>query len=272
MVRSELQRYGGRCKIIAKIERAEALENIDAIAKAADGLMVARGDLGVQLPPEEVPLAQKRIIQVAHRRGRPVITATQMLESMIHQPIPTRAETSDVANAVLDGTDAVMLSAETATGDYPLEAVAMMDRIIGTIERGSPPYRDEESEAPVTVASTIARAAYDLARRSSLVNLIGVFTRSGFSAREVARERPEVPIVALTNDEFVARQLALIWGVESIVAPFVTGTEELMEQMTRELSNADYVRPGDHVLFVGSLVYYHEPGHTDALHLRRVPD
>jgi pyruvate kinase len=270
LVRGELQRYGGRSKIIAKIERAEALENIDAIAKVADGLMVARGDLGVQLPPEEVPLAQKKIIQVGHRRGRPVITATQMLESMIHQPIPTRAETSDVANAVLDGTDAVMLSAETATGDYPLEAVAMMDRIVSTIEQSQPPFREPETEVPMSIASTIARAAFDITRRSPLVNMIGVFTRSGFSAREVARERPEVPIVALTNEEFIARQLALIWGVQSIVAPFASGTEELMEQMASELRRAGYATPGDHVLFVGSLVFYNEPGHTDALHLRRV--
>lgn len=270
LVRSELQRYGGRCKIVAKIERAEALENIDAIAQSADALMVARGDLGVQLPPEDVPLAQKRIIQIGHRRGRPVITATQMLESMIHQPIPTRAETSDVANAVLDGTDAVMLSAETATGDYPLEAVAMMDRIVTAIERSMPPHREPDTEEATTIASTIARAAFDITQRSSLVNVIGVLTRSGFSAREVARERPEVPIIALTNDEFIANQLALVWGVKSIVSPFASGTEELMAQMSENLLKAGEVRPGDHILIVGSLVYHNEPGHTDALHLRRV--
>jgi pyruvate kinase len=270
MVRSELQRYGGRCKIIAKIERAEALENIDAIAQAADALMVARGDLGVQLPPEDVPLAQKRIIQIGHRRGRPVITATQMLESMIYQPIPTRAETSDVANAVLDGTDAVMLSAETATGEYPLEAVAMMDRIVAAIERSMPPHREPETEEPTTIASTIARAAFDITQRSSLVNVIGVVTRSGFSAREVARERPDVQIVAMTNDEFIANQLALVWGVKSIVAQFSSGTEELMAQISDELVQVGEARPGDHVLIVGSLVYHNEPGHTDALHLRRI--
>jgi pyruvate kinase len=272
LVREELRRHGGRSKIIAKIERAEALENIDAIAQTSDALMVARGDLGVQLPPEEVPLAQKRIIQIGHRRGRPVITATQMLESMIHQPVPTRAETSDVANAVLDGTDAVMLSAETATGEYPLEAVAMMDRIVTTIERSFPPFREPETEVPSTIASTIARAAFDITRRSPLVNVIGVVTRSGFSAREVARERPEVPIIALTNDQYVANQLALIWGVQSIVAQFASGSEALMEQMVRELVNAGKASAGDHVLFVGSLVYHHEPGHTDALHLRRIGD
>ena len=270
LVRSELLKYGGRSKIIAKIERAEALQNIDAIAQASDVLMVARGDLGVQLPPEDVPLAQKRIIQVGHRRGRPVITATQMLESMIYQPIPTRAETSDVANAVLDGTDAVMLSAETATGDYPLEAVAMMDRIVAAIERSQPPHREPETEEPTTIASTIARAAFDITQRSSLVNVIGVLTRSGFSAREVARERPEVPIIAMTNDRFIANQLALVWGVSSIVAEYASGSEKLMAQMSDELLKAGEARIGDHVLIVGSLVYHNEPGHTDALHLRRI--
>lgn len=270
LVRSELLKHGGRSKIIAKIERAEALENIDAIAQAADALMVARGDLGVQLPPEDVPLAQKRIIQIGHRRGRPVITATQMLESMIYQPMPTRAETSDVANAVLDGTDAVMLSAETATGDYPLEAVAMMDRIVAAIERSIPPYREPETEEPTTIASTIARAAFDITQRSSLVNVIGVLTRSGFSAREVARERPEVPIVAMTNDAFIANQLALVWGVKSIVTEYASGTEALMQQFSDKLTRADQAKPGDHALIVGSLVYHNEPGHTDALHLRRI--
>jgi pyruvate kinase len=270
LVRTRLREAGGRGGIVAKIERADALQNIDEIARSSDALMVARGDLGVQLLPEEVPIVQKQVIRVAHRHGCPVITATQMLESMIHQPIPTRAETSDVANAVLDGTDAVMLSGETATGSFPLEAVAMMDRIVSTIERRLPAYRDPESSPPATVASTIARAAYDIQRRSPLVNLIGVFTRSGFSAREVARERPGVPVVALTNDGFVARQLALVWGVTSIVAPFSDGTELLIDQMTRELIESGYARSGDHILFVGSLVFHHEAGHTDALHLRRV--
>lgn len=270
MVRSELQKYGGRCKIIAKIERAEALAAIDAIAQSADALMVARGDLGVQLPPEEVPMAQKQIIQVGHRHGRPVITATQMLESMIYQPIPTRAETSDVANAVLDGTDAVMLSAETATGEFPLEAVAMMDRIVAAIERHQPPHREPDTEAPTTIASTIARAAFDITQRSSVVNVIGVLTRSGFSAREVARERPEVPLVAMTNDTFIANQLALVWGVKSIVTEYSSGTEQLMLQISDELVKSGDARVGDHVLIVGSLVYHNEPGHTDALHLRRI--
>ncbi|HUZ02974.1 MAG TPA: pyruvate kinase [Thermomicrobiaceae bacterium] len=270
MVREELERHGGRAGIVAKIERPEALDAIEEIARCSDGLMVARGDLGVQLPPEEVPIAQKRIIQVARERGTPVITATQMLESMIYQPLPTRAEASDVANAVLDGSDAVMLSAETATGDYPVEAVEMMVRIICAVERNFLPAPLRETERPHTVASTIARAASEIARRSPVVNLIAVFTRSGFSAREVARERSSVPVVALTNSQFVANQLALVWGVEALVAEFVDDTEELIGKMAQRLIESGCAKPGDHVLFVGSLTVFNEPGHTDVLHLRRL--
>jgi pyruvate kinase len=270
MVRTEVRRHGGRAGIIAKIERPEALAVINEITRTADALMVARGDLGVQLPPEEVPIAQKRIIEVARIHGRPVITATQMLESMITQPIPTRAETSDVANAVLDGTDAVMLSAETATGAYPLEAVAMMGRIITVMERHFSPVERPDADKPATVASTIARAATDLARRGSLVNLIAVFTQSGYSAREVARERPGVPIMAVTTDEFVANQLALVWGVTALVAPLADDTEAAIAGMAARLMSTGHAVPGDHVLFVGSLPIFHESGWTNLLHLRQV--
>lgn len=270
MVRDELHRFGGRSAIIAKIERPEALGCLGEVARISDAIMVARGDLGVQLAPEDVPIAQKRIIEIARHCGTPVITATQMLESMITQPIPTRAETSDVANAVLDSTDAVMLSAETATGDYPLEAVEIMDRVIVAVERAFPPVSPVNSDQPKSIASTIARAATDIARRSPLVDLIAVFTRSGFSAREVARERPAIPIVALTNNEFVANQLALLWGTTALVAPFASDTESLIADMTKRLLEAGYARPGNHVLFVGSLTVHDESGHTNLLHLRKV--
>lgn len=270
MVRAELHRSGGRCGIIAKIERPEALNSLHEIAHISDAIMVARGDLGVQLPPEEVPIAQKHIIAIARRHGTPVITATQMLESMINQPIPTRAETSDVANAILDGTDAVMLSAETATGEFPLEAVQMMNRIVMAVEHEFSPTRTADADGPITIASLIARAANDIARRGPLINQIAVFTRSGFSAREVARERPNVPIVALTNNDFVARQLSLVWGVTSLVAPFADSTEAMINDMTERLVKSDYVEPGHNVLFVGSLTVYNEPGHTNLLHVRAV--
>jgi pyruvate kinase len=269
-VRSELRRHGGRAHLVAKIERPEALERIDEIVRVAEAIMVARGDLGVQLQPEEVPVAQKRIIAAARACGRPVIIATQMLESMVNQPIPTRAEVTDVANAVLEGTDALMLSAETATGQYPVEAVAMMDRIITTTERSFPPAPPLESEAPTTIASTIARAATDIARRWEAVQLIGAVTRTGFTAREVARERPETPVIALTVDAYVARQLALVWGVYPLVAPFAESTEELIDGLARTILDSGYAEPGDHVVFTGSLHYFPEPGHTDTLHLRRL--
>ncbi len=269
-VRGELRRYGGRAHLVAKIERPEALERIDEIVRVADAIMVARGDLGVQLQPEEVPIAQKRIIAAARACGRPVIIATQMLESMVNQPIPTRAEVTDVANAVIEGADALMLSAETATGQYPVEAVAMMDRIIGTTERHFPPTPALASEAPTTIASTIARAATDIARRWEAVQLIGAITRTGFTAREVARERPQTPIIALTVDPYVARQLALVWGVYPVVAPFAETTEELIDGMARTIVEAGYAQPGDHVVFTGSLRYFPEPGHTDTLHLRQL--
>ncbi len=270
MVRNEMKRHGGKCGIVAKIERPEALATLHEIAHISDAIMVARGDLGVQLPPEEVPIAQKRIIEVARRHGAPVITATQMLESMINQPIPTRAETSDVANAILDGTDAVMLSAETATGEFPLEAVQMMDRIVAAVERDFSPKRTENADGPITTASLIARAADDIARRGPLINLIAVFTRSGFSAREVARERPGVPVVALTNNDFVARQLSLVWGITSLVAPFADSTEVMIEEMTQRLVKSHYASPGHNILFVGSLTAFNEPGHTNLLHVRAV--
>lgn len=270
MVRDELQRYGGRAQLVAKIERPEALERIQEIVRVADAIMVARGDLGVQLQPEQVPIAQKRIIEAARACGRPVIIATHMLESMVSQPIPTRAEVTDVANAVIEGTDALMLSAETATGQYPVEAVAMMDRIISATERYFPPARPLAGEAPTTIASTIARAATDIARRWEKVQLIAAITRTGFTAREVARERPETPIVALTVDPYVARQLALVWGVYALVAPFAESTEELIDEMARKILEAGYAQRGDHVVFTGSLHYYPEPGHTDTLHLRQL--
>ena len=272
LVREALHSHGGRAGIVAKIERPEALHVLHDITHVSDAIMVARGDLGVQLPLEEVPIVQKQIIALARRHGTPVITATQMLESMTTQPLPTRAEASDVANAVLDGSDAVMLSAETATGLYPLEAVQVMDRIALAAERGPSSQRPEpeEGKRPATVASTIARAASDIVRRSALVDVIAVFTRSGFSAREVARERPPVPFVALTNSAFVARQLSLIWGAQVLVAPFADETERLIATMTDQLRAAGYVHPADHVLFVGSLTVHQEPGHTDVLHLRQI--
>src|SRR5262249_55177944 len=200
--------------VIAKLEKPEAIENLDAILQTADGVMVARGDLGVEMNPEKVPVVQKHIIKRAREFRRPVITATQMLESMTENPRPTRAEASDVANAIFDGSDAVMLSAETATGRYPVEAVSMMARIIEQAEESiheyPPPATPQRLKVPETVAELVCHASRELHMK-----LIAVFTHSGFTARLVSRYRPLVPIVAFSPEAHTRRRMALLWGVTS---------------------------------------------------------
>ena len=216
-LKEAIRRLGGRARVIAKLERREAIDHLDGILTAADGLMVARGDLGLQLPLEEVPIIQKRIIRAANRRGIPVITATQMLESMIRSPRPTRAEASDVANAVLDGTDAVMLSAETAVGEHPVQAVRVMNRIVVEAEREPPARHQEEAARRLAPPHSMARAAAQLAEDVQ-ADAIVVFTRSGNSARLMSAERPRVPVLALAANAEVACQLALLWGITPVVA------------------------------------------------------
>ncbi|MDQ3549890.1 MAG: pyruvate kinase, partial [Chloroflexota bacterium] len=235
--------------IVAKIERPAALAQIESIAAAADVVMVARGDLGVQLPPEQVPRAQKEIVAVCNRLGTPVITATQMLESMIMQPVPTRAETSDVANAVLDGTDAVMLSAETATGHHATAAVEMMDRIIREVERFGPVRPpDQRDVAPVTdpdrmIVDALGRAARALSDVAP-INYIIVFTLSGSSARLVAKGRPRVPVIAITTDPFVARQLSVVWGVRALVSPLIDSVDDLFREASTLVIDAGLAHEG----------------------------
>ena len=238
--------------IIAKIEKDAALANIDSIIRASDGVMVARGDLGVELPFEEVPVAQKKIIALANQIGRPVITATQMLESMVSNPRPTRAEASDVANAILDGTDAVMLSAETAAGTYPRLAVEAMSRIIAEVEQ-HPPSRQfyDPHEAPIGIVTTeVAIAAATVAAVKMLgAPLVVVVTKSGFSARIVSSHRPPVPILALTDNTRTRNQLALLWGVIPYIAespPTYTEMAEVGKVVVRDLGLA---AAGDRVIF-----------------------
>ncbi len=238
--------------IIAKIEKDLALENIESIVAASDGVMVARGDFGVELPFEVVPGAQKRIIAVSNRLGRPVITATQMLESMVTHPRPTRAEASDVANAILDGTDAVMLSAETAAGAYPRLAVEAMSRIIAEIEQHPPASRTRDRRTPpegiVNTEDAIAAATV------AAVNMLGaplivVITKTGFSARIVSSHRPQVPILALTDNPQTCGKLALVWGVTPHLVesrPTYTAMAELGRQAVLDLGLA---APGDRVVF-----------------------
>jgi pyruvate kinase len=226
--------------VVAKIERAEAVERMDEIVRAADGIMVARGDLGVEIPIERVPVVQKELIARANLAGKPVITATQLLRSMVDSPLPTRAEATDVANAVLDGTDAVMLSEETAIGRYPTEAVRMLSRIATEAERLLVPRPGVPSSA---VADTIAAAACTIAERVGAAAIV-VLTRSGFTARSVARHRPRVPILALTGDEAVRRRLSLVWGVTAVASTWYADAEAMVSGLRDVLCPAGLVREG----------------------------
>jgi pyruvate kinase len=261
-----------RTLIVAKIEKDQALDNIEEIVRATDAVMVARGDLGVELPFERVPLAQKQIIHLSQRLGRPVITATQMLESMIENPRPTRAEASDVANAILDGTDAVMLSAETAAGAYPRLAVAAMRRIITEIE--SHPFtvsRDERRVRGVFVTTEEAIAAATVAASRQLGSpLVVVFTKSGFSARIVASHRPPVPILALTDQPLVARQLAMVWGVVPELVPHQDSYEEMVRVGLSAAVGCELAGSGDRVVVTAG-VPFDVPGTTNMMKVEVVP-
>jgi len=238
--------------VIAKIERPEALTCLDEILDAAEGVMIARGDLALELSPEEVPLLQKRIITQANRSGKPVITATQMLESMTRNPSPTRAEASDVANAVLDGTDAVMLSAETSTGNFPVESVQVMDRIIRQTEKArlrQSPKTDSSKEAFLSTPEAICETAVSLSRLVGAQAIV-VFTESGHTARLLARHRPTVQILALTPSQSITRQLALVWGVGSFVFPQIDDTDERITAAQNQLKQLGLLHEGQLTVIV----------------------
>jgi pyruvate kinase len=238
--------------VIAKLEKPEALQALDAILKVADGVMVARGDLGVELPLERVPVIQKEIIAKANAYGLPVITATQMLESMIEHARPTRAEASDVANAILDGTDAVMLSAETAVGKYPVEAVQVMARIACESEPFCKHGPFEYHNGPRTHAHAVASAAHILAREAG-AHLIAAFTRTGTSAHLISKERPVMPVVAYTPFEQVYRQLALWWGVMPRRSELLGTTEQLIAWVDEQLQEEGLVHRGDEAVIMGGM-------------------
>jgi pyruvate kinase len=276
-------------RLIAKIEKDTALKNLRPIIRAADALMVARGDLGVELPFEEVPLAQKRLIRESNLHGKPVITATQMLESMISAPRPTRAEASDVANAILDGTDAVMLSAETAVGRYPLEAVQAMDRIARELERhrrgrsiafdmavGRRSHEidrlrrgGEEAGSQMTRTEDAIGVAVCAAAELLHAPLIVCFTASGFTARTVASYRPPVPIVAITHDAGTFRQLSMVWGVIPLLTERVPTYEAVLEVARRRLLDMEYIETGDRLVFTAG-VPFNQPGTTNLLKIETV--
>jgi pyruvate kinase len=259
-------------KLVAKIEKATALEDLSRILNACDAVMVARGDLGVELPFEEVPIVQKRLIHEANLHGKPVITATQMLESMVHNPRPTRAEASDVANAILDGTDAVMLSAETATGDYPLEAVRAMDRIIREMERHALGRDDRRlgprGDAAVPVEDSIAIGTSAVARMLK-TPLIVTLTKGGFTSRKVAALRPPVPILAVTTELASYRQLALVWGVVPVLVTRVPGYDAMLTVVRDLILKRGYAKPGDRIVMTAG-VPWEVSGSTNLIKVEEV--
>jgi pyruvate kinase len=248
--RSFLRSLGVRTPLIAKLEKPEAVERLHSILRASDGVMVARGDLGVELSLERVPVLQKEIISAANQRGVLAITATQMLDSMVRQPVPTRAEASDAANAVIDGSDALMLSAETAIGAYPVEAVAMLDRIIRETEAAWSPEEIREV-GRMSDAHALSRAARSLAHDLD-VEAIVAWTPSGRTARLLSADRPRVPIFAFTPDEAVLRELVLWWGVHPCLARHQRSTDALVRHAEEELLRAGLLSPGGRVIIVGS--------------------
>jgi len=250
-LRRAIGERNARLPIIAKIEKPEGVDNIVEIIAEADGLMVARGDLGVEMDLERVPPIQKSIIRKARRGGKFVITATQMLESMTASPVPTRAEVSDVANAICDGSDAVMLSAETSTGKYPVEAVRYMARIAHETEKSLrvKGFEDRRHRTTHNTAEVIADAAYNAAKSAGVAAMV-VFTATGASARQIARYRPPVCLFAMTPDPQVARHLAAVYAVEPIVAPHVSSTDEMLVQMDEILLARGALRREDLVIFV----------------------
>jgi pyruvate kinase len=256
--------------IVAKIEKDQALENIESIIRVSDGVMVARGDLGVELPFEEVPWAQKRVIALCNRLGRPVITATQMLESMITHPRPTRAEASDVANAILDGTDAVMLSAETSVGQYPRLAVEAMNRIIAEMESHTSSMRREAQPTDAVVSTEFAiAAACNAASHMLHAPCLIVFTKSGFSARVVASQRPSVPILVLTDQPRTYRQLALVWGVIPELVPHCDTYEQMVRLALAAVVRRGLARHGDRVIVTAG-VPFDVPGTTNLMKVETV--
>ena len=268
-LRDFLRAHDADLPIIAKLERPEAIANLDAILDAADMVMVARGDLGVEVGVEQVPVLQKRIIAGAARRSKPAIVATQMLESMTSSPLPTRAEASDVANAILDGADVVMLSGETAVGRYPLETVRMMTAIAGAAEplvrpAGEQPLADGVSAVAEAVVDGVMAIVDDVKPRA-----VVAFTSSGFTARLLAKRRPPVPIVALAPCESVVRQCNLYYACRPFATPPVTSTDDIFRAADRLLTAHELAAPGDTVIIVAGLPF-HSPGTTNLIHVHQV--
>lgn len=261
----------GRAGIVAKLEKPAAVKELEAIVEASDAIMVARGDLGVEMPAEQVPAIQKRIVRTCRRLGKPVIVATQMLESMVGAPVPTRAEASDVATAIYDGVDAVMLSAESASGKYPLEAVTMMHNII--VQTESDPHYFESMEASQSPARPEIADAIGLAMRS-VAHLLDVaatvaYTSSGYSALRLARERPRAPIIGMTPQLATARGLALVWGVHAVLTHNVAAVDEMTEFACATALREGLAEPGDTIVIAAGMPFG-APGNTNLLHIAKI--
>jgi pyruvate kinase len=265
-----MEEAGVRLPLIAKIEKPQAIEALPEVIEAFDGIMVARGDLGVELPLEQVPMAQKRIVGQTRAQAKPVIVATQMLESMISAPRPTRAEASDVANAVLDGADALMLSAETSVGEYPVQAVATMSRIISEAERESGAAAPALTGEPASTGGAIARAAAEVGAAVGAKALVA-FTMTGETARRLARYRSPIPLLAFTPQPSTRSQLALTWGVETFIVPATRHTDAMVRQVEEALLETGRCDKGDRVVIVAGSPPG-TPGRTNALRVHRIGD
>lgn len=264
----------GRAGIVAKLEKPAAIDRLEAIVAESDAVMVARGDLGVELPPEQVPAIQKRIVTACRRAGKPVIVATQMLESMVSAPVPTRAEASDVATAIYEGADAVMLSAESASGRYPLESVRIMDRILQQTE-ADPHHAEAMSASRASVqgracdnADAIGAAVGDVARRLAAAAAVA-YTSSGYSALRIARERPGVPILGMTPQTATARKLALVWGVHAVVCTDVTSVTEMSEVAVAAARAGGFASPG-RVIVIAAGMPFGASGTTNLIRIAQV--
>jgi pyruvate kinase len=261
----------GRAGVMAKIEKPSALAHLGEILELSDGIMIARGDLGVELPIEQVPGRQKQITRAARKAGRPVIVATQMLESMIHDPVPTRAEVSDVATAVFEGADAVMLSAESAAGAWPEKAVSMMDQIARAVER-DPHYRDivhaQRTDPELTAADAISAAARSVAETLKLAAIV-CYTSSGSTGMRAARERPDVPIIALTPNPSTGRRLALVWGLHCVLTEDAADLDDMVSKASRIAAEENFAEPGQRIIITAG-VPLRTPGTTNMLRIAYV--
>lgn len=272
LLKELLRLKNGEAKVIAKIEKPEALANIEGIIREADGIMVARGDLGVEIPMEEVPAWQKKIIKLSNKEGKPVILATQVMESMIENPRPTRAEANDVANALVDGADAVMLSGETSVGKWPLRVVSSMDRILRSVEREDDEiyYKeyDNTPEKAEPLSTAIVNTACKLAEETNAKAILAM-TRSGYTALQLSRCRPRAQIYAFTSEPEVLKMLNLVWGIRGFLYDSNVSTDDTIQDVHEILKDNDLVQPGDVMINTGSMPL-HEHGLTNMVKVSRV--